>query len=92
MKIIFIVLVCIGLIYSIYSLVDFIIKIKKSKKYSCIFEASKLEWVIHGSGIFLLFSATVIYYKSEVEGWLFFFCLLCEAIVNFIVRNTKICK
>lgn len=92
MDVIIIVLVCIGCVYAIYSLVNLFIRISKVGKDNCVFKVSFLQWVIHGSGILLLVSATFIFFEKGIKAWLLFFCLLCNVIVDFVVRNTRIRK
>lgn len=92
MNVIVIVLVCIGCVYAIYSLVNLFIRIKKTGKDNCVFKASLSQWIIHGIGILLLLSATFLFYEKGIKAWLLFFCLICNAIVDFIVRNTRINK
>lgn len=89
MKEVVIVLTCIGYFYAIYSLINFAIKVKKAGKVNCVFHASLSQIIIHGIGIFLLIIAAFIYHKEGIEGWLLFFCLAGNFIIDFIVRSIE---
>lgn len=92
MDVVTIVLACIGFVYAIYSLVKLFIEIEKAEKDNCAFNAPLVQWVIHGGGILLLVIATFIYYEKGSIAWLLFFYLLCNVLVDFVVRNTQIGK
>lgn len=89
MNVLVIVLVCIGGIYTMYSLVNLLIRIRKVGKGNCVFKASLSQWIIHGSGILLLVGATIIFYEKGSNVWLLFLCLLCNVIIDFVDRSIR---
>ena len=92
MDLMIIILLCVGCVYTIYSLMRLLTKISKLGKENIFFKASLSQWIIHGSGILLLGSATLVFYgKGSYEGAIFFI-LLCNVIIDFITRNIRIKK
>lgn len=92
MKVVTSILICLGCIYVIYSIISLVLRIRKEGKENCIFEATIMQIVTRLIGAFVLIAATYVYSKKELESGMFFLCMTCNYIVDFIDRSITIKK